>query len=347
MRLRDDGSRKGYHSNPNLTSTLMSAEAEEAAAAAHAAEEGRCRSLGHQGGGRDTSSSSAAGGTAIGLAHQQQHIGGGFVRKWGEEKYSHDGDDDAAVAAAAAAAPVAASVSGADDTTLVSHGAVAAAAAALRVDDPDSRRSSDGDAGNIPRRAVTESESSHPLRDFSAEARADDGVDVGASAGSGGGGGGRGNTNIPRDLRPNSLVSMGDDGRDGLGNRDEDGAIGGGSGGGGGVGVGREGGLGHHVVGSHDEEFEEEELESFDLRVVYAKGRTGFQESKAFDWPEGSLVAGRYEVCQRVRFCMGKGGCLRLRVPMCWCAEIRRFIVAEEWRAWFYSLSTGQNRTLA
>ncbi|CAM9741327.1 unnamed protein product, partial [Sphacelaria rigidula] len=49
--------------------------------------------------------------------------------------------------------------------------------------------------------------------------------------------------------------------------------------------------------GSHDEEFEEEELESFDLRVVYAKGRTGFQESKAFDWPEGSLVAGRYEVC--------------------------------------------------
>lgn len=63
-------------------------------------------------------------------------------------------------------------------------------------------------------------------------------------------------------------------------------------------------------IGGHDEDFEEEELESFNLRVVYAKGRTGFQESKAFDWPEGSLVAGRYEV----RFC-----------PLCvlcvlWCA---------------------------
>ena len=44
------------------------------------------------------------------------------------------------------------------------------------------------------------------------------------------------------------------------------------------------------------EEGKLEELESFDLRVVYAKGKTGFQESKAFNWPEGSLVAGRYEV---------------------------------------------------
>lgn len=328
MRLRDDGSRKGYHSNPNLTSTLMSAEAMEAAAAAHAAEEGRCRSLGHQGGGRDTSSSSAAGGTPIGLAHQ--HVGGGFVRKWGEEKYSHGGDDDAGVtAAAAAAAPVAASVPGADDPALVSHAAVAAATAALRIDDPDRRRSSGGDAGGVPRRAVTEAGSSHHLRDFSAEARADDGVDAVASAGGGarGGGGGRGDTNLPRDLQPDSLMSVGDDGRGGLGSRDEDGAVGGGSGGSGG-GMGRDGGLGHHVVGSHDEEFEEEELESFDLRVVYAKGRTGFQESKAFDWPEGSLVAGRYEVCWREFLC-GEGGCQVLRVPMRSYSEASEFVVAE------------------
>lgn len=45
-----------------------------------------------------------------------------------------------------------------------------------------------------------------------------------------------------------------------------------------------------------DEEDEEEELECFHLRVVYAKDKTGFQESKTFNWPVGSLVAGRYEV---------------------------------------------------
>ncbi|CAM9462665.1 unnamed protein product [Ectocarpus sp. 12 AP-2014] len=49
--------------------------------------------------------------------------------------------------------------------------------------------------------------------------------------------------------------------------------------------------------GVEAQEETEEELESFDLRIVYAKGRTGFQESKAFDWPEGCVVAGRYEVC--------------------------------------------------
>lgn len=48
--------------------------------------------------------------------------------------------------------------------------------------------------------------------------------------------------------------------------------------------------------GVEEQEDDEEELESFDLRVVYAKGRTGFQESKAFDWPQGCVVAGRYEV---------------------------------------------------
>ncbi|CAN0025978.1 unnamed protein product [Scytosiphon promiscuus] len=49
--------------------------------------------------------------------------------------------------------------------------------------------------------------------------------------------------------------------------------------------------------GVEEQDNDEEELESFDLRVVYARGRTGFQESKAFDWPGGSVVAGRYEVC--------------------------------------------------
>lgn len=48
--------------------------------------------------------------------------------------------------------------------------------------------------------------------------------------------------------------------------------------------------------GVEEQEEEEDELEFFDLRIVYAKGRTGFQETKAFDWPEGSVVAGRYEV---------------------------------------------------
>lgn len=57
-------------------------------------------------------------------------------------------------------------------------------------------------------------------------------------------------------------------------------------------------GGGDEGIDEEEEELLEEmdELESFDLRVVYAKGKTGFQESKAFDWPEGSMVAGRYEV---------------------------------------------------
>ncbi|CAN0356261.1 unnamed protein product [Hapterophycus canaliculatus] len=47
--------------------------------------------------------------------------------------------------------------------------------------------------------------------------------------------------------------------------------------------------------GVEEQDNDDDELESFDLRIVYARGRTGFQESKAFDWPGGSVVAGRYE----------------------------------------------------
>ena len=51
--------------------------------------------------------------------------------------------------------------------------------------------------------------------------------------------------------------------------------------------------------GDEEEEVEEalDELGTFNLRIVFAKGKTGFQESKEFNWPEGSLVADRYEVC--------------------------------------------------
>lgn len=50
--------------------------------------------------------------------------------------------------------------------------------------------------------------------------------------------------------------------------------------------------------GDEEEEVDDalDELGTFNLRIVFAKGRTGFQESKEFDWPEGSVVADRYEV---------------------------------------------------
>ena len=69
-----------------------------------------------------------------------------------------------------------------------------------------------------------------------------------------------------------------------------------------------------------DEEGKLEELESFNLRVVYAKGRTGFQESKAFNWPEGSLVAGRYEVrwLGGVSFVGMLCACFRLFIYFAW-----------------------------
>mmetsp|Transcript_50465 Transcript_50465/g.96405 ORF Transcript_50465/g.96405 Transcript_50465/m.96405 type:complete len:683 (-) Transcript_50465:537-2585(-) len=54
-----------------------------------------------------------------------------------------------------------------------------------------------------------------------------------------------------------------------------------------------------HGAGAEEEDLEAEEaFETFDLKIVHRKGRTGFEESKDFPIRINSVVAGRYQVME-------------------------------------------------